>query len=68
MLGLLAALLLGAGATVGVYLVLMSVLRTIAARRLDRRLHEVSLSGDATEDDAALVKRPDRGPLPALAS
>jgi tight adherence protein B len=66
MLGLLAALLLGAGATVGVYLVLMSVLRTIAARRLDRRLQEVSLSGDATEDDAALVKRPDRGPLPAL--
>lgn len=66
MLGLIAALLLGVGATVGVYLVLMAALRAIAARRLDRRLQEVSWFGDAAEDPAALVKRPDSGPLPAL--
>jgi tight adherence protein B len=66
MLGLLAALLLGVGATVGVYLVLMAALRALAARRLDRRLQEVSWFGDATEDAAALVKRPESGPLPAL--
>jgi tight adherence protein B len=56
--------LLGAGAVVGGYAVVAYYAPgAIAARRLDRRLRDVSAPIEAATDDAALVMRPVEGPL-----
>jgi tight adherence protein B len=60
--------LVGAGLVVGAYALVTYLPGAMAARRLDKRLHEVSLPASATtsESESTVVKRLAEGPLPAL--
>jgi tight adherence protein B len=58
--------ILGAGTVVGAYLAFTEVPGVLARRRLDQRLHDVSMSGADAETDSTILKHSDEGPLPAL--
>jgi hypothetical protein len=63
---LLFMFLIGAGAVFGVYAAIAYLPGMAAARRLDRRLHDVSMPAGADLDDSTIVKQSAEGPLPSL--
>ena len=66
MLAAFVVFVLVTGAVIGAYFGLMELPGWLAARRLDRRLREVSLTGAALPDAPSFVTEVKKGPLPAL--
>jgi tight adherence protein B len=58
--------ILGVGAVLGGYAAVMYLPGMLEARRLERRLKDVSSTAFATTEDLGLVNRPASGPLPAI--
>ena len=58
--------ILGVGAVLGGYAAVMYLPGMLEARRLERRLKDVSSTSFASTEDIGLVNRPASGPLPAI--
>ena len=58
--------LLAAGAIVGAYLAFANLPGFLARRKLDQRLHDVSMPIDSGLDGDTILKKSSEGPLPAL--
>jgi tight adherence protein B len=63
---LLLMFLIGAGGVFGVYAAITYLPGALAARRLDRRLHDVSMPAGPDLDDSTVVKQSNEGPMPSF--
>jgi tight adherence protein B len=60
------AFLLAAGAVVGAYAAIAHLPGVLARRKMDQRLHDVSMPIDSGADGDTILKKASEGPLPAL--